>query len=119
MQATYIPKLGSWTLDLKRGFVPAENTSKYGTKRYSAFALLETGLNAQTPVVYDTIDDDGHEKRILNQQETVAAQAKLEELEDPIRYLALAGRGTRRNDWLRSITLALMCLPVLTMMART
>ena len=80
MQATYIPKLGSWTLDVKRGFVPAENTSKYGTKRYSALALLETGLNAQTPVVYDTIDEDGHEKRILNQQETVAAQAKLEEL---------------------------------------
>ena len=80
MQATYIPKLGSWTLDVKRGFVPAENTSKYGTKRYSALALLETGLNAQTPVVYDTIDDNGQEKRILNQQETVAAQAKLEEL---------------------------------------
>ena len=80
MQATYIPKLGSWTLDVKRGFVPAENTSKYGTKRYSALALLETGLNAQTPIVYDTIDEDGHEKRILNQQETVAAQAKLEEL---------------------------------------
>ncbi len=80
MQTTYIPKLGSWTLDVKRGFVPAENTSKYGTKRYSALALLETGLNAQTPVVYDTIDEDGHEKRVLNQQETVAAQAKLEEL---------------------------------------
>ena len=44
------------------------------TKRYSALALLETGLNAQTPVVYDTIDDDGREKRVLNQQETVAAQ---------------------------------------------
>jgi len=80
MQATYIPKLGSWTLDVKKGFVPAENSSKYGTKRYSALALLETGLNAQTPVVYDTVDKDGHEKRILNQQETVAAQAKLEEL---------------------------------------
>jgi N12 class adenine-specific DNA methylase len=80
MQATYIPKLGSWTLDVKRGFVPAENTSKYGTKRYSALALLETGLNAQTPVVYDTIDEGGREKRVLNQQETVAAQAKLEEL---------------------------------------
>lgn len=80
MQATYIPKLGSWTLDVKRGFVPAENTSKYGTKRYSALALLETGLNAQTPVVYDTIEENGHEKRVLNQQETIAAQAKLEEL---------------------------------------
>jgi N12 class adenine-specific DNA methylase len=80
MQSTYIPKLGSWTLEVRRGFVPAENTSKHGTKRYSALALLEAGLNAKTPVVHDTVDEDGREKRVLNQQETIAAQAKLEEL---------------------------------------
>jgi hypothetical protein len=80
MQSTYIPKLGSWTLEVRRGFVPAENTSKHGTKRYSALSLLEAGLNAKTPVVHDTVDEDGREKRVLNQQETIAAQAKLEEL---------------------------------------
>src|SRR5512138_563388 len=81
MQVTYIPKLGTWTVTHKRGYMPAENSSKYGTKRYTGLELIEAGLNAQTPVVYDTVEDEqGNEKRILNQQETIAAQAKLEEL---------------------------------------
>ena len=81
MQVTYIPKLGSWTVTHKRGFIPAENSSKYGTRCYTGLELIEAGLNAQTPVVYDTVEDEqGNEKRVLNQQETVAAQAKLEEM---------------------------------------
>ena len=91
MQVTYIPKLGTWTVTHKRGYMPAENSSKYGTKRYTGLELIETGLNAQTPVVYDTVEDaQGHEKRLLNQQETIAAQAKLEELK------------TRFDTWLWS-----------------
>jgi len=91
MQVTYIPKLGTWTVTHKRGYMPAENSSKYGTKRYTGLELIEAGLNAQTPVVYDTVEDEqGNEKRILNQQETIAAQAKLEELK------------TRFDTWLWS-----------------
>ncbi|HEU0293108.1 MAG TPA: N-6 DNA methylase, partial [Anaerolineales bacterium] len=91
MQVTYIPKLGTWTVTHKRGYMPAENSSKYGTKRYTGLELVEAGLNAQTPVVYDTVEDEqGNEKRILNQQETIAAQAKLEELK------------TRFDTWLWS-----------------
>ena len=71
--------------------MPAENSSKYGTKRYAGLELIEAGLNAQTPVVYDTVEDEqGNEKRILNQQETIAAQAKLEELKTRF-DLALVG----------------------------
>jgi N12 class adenine-specific DNA methylase len=81
MQVTYIPKLGSWTVTHKKGFIPAENSSKYGTRCYTGLELIEAGLNAQTPVVYDTVEDEqGNEKRVLNQSETVAAQAKLEEM---------------------------------------
>lgn len=91
MQVTYIPKLGTWTVTHKRGYMPAENSSKYGTKRYTGLELIEAGLNAQTPVVYDTVEDaQGKEKRVLNQQETIAAQAKLEELK------------TRFDTWLWS-----------------
>ena len=81
MQVTYIPKLGSWTVTHKKGFIPAENSSKYGTRCYTGLELIEAGLNAQTPVVYDTVEDEqGNEKRVLNQPETLAAQAKLEEM---------------------------------------
>lgn len=91
MQVTYIPKLGSWTVTHKKGYMPAENSSRYGTKRYTGLELIEAGLNAQTPVVYDTVEDgQGNEKRVLNQQETIAAQAKLEELK------------TRFDTWLWS-----------------
>ena len=81
MQVTYIPKLGSWIVTHKRGYMPAENTSKYGTKRYTGLELIEACLNNQTPVVYDTVEDEqGNEKRVINRQETIAAQAKLEEM---------------------------------------
>ena len=81
MMVTYMPKLGTWTVSVKRGFVPSENTTKWGTARYGGLSLLEDGLNAKTPVVFDYIDDaDGKEKRVLNKRETIAAQAKLEEL---------------------------------------
>jgi N12 class adenine-specific DNA methylase/superfamily II DNA/RNA helicase len=91
MQVTYIPKLGTWTVTHKKGYMPAENSSKYGTKRYTGLELIEAGLNAHTPVVYDTVEDEqGNEKRVLNQQETIAAQAKLEELK------------TRFDTWLWS-----------------
>lgn len=80
MMVTYMPKLGTWTVSVKRGFIPSENTTKWGTARYGGLALLEDGLNAKTPVVYDTIEEGGKERRVLNKRETIAAQAKLEEL---------------------------------------
>lgn len=76
-QVTYIPKLGAWKLSVRNKWaIPAENTTRWGTERKGALELLEMGLDAQTPVVYDEIDD----KRVINKEATIAAQAKLEEL---------------------------------------
>jgi len=76
-QVTYIPQLGTWKLSLRNKWaIPAENTTRWGTERKGALELLEMGLNAQTPVVYDEMDD----KRVINKEATIAAQAKLEEL---------------------------------------
>lgn len=76
-QVTYIPKLGTWKLSVRNKWaIPAENTTRWGTERKGALELLEMGLDAQTPVVYDEIDD----KRVINKEATIAAQAKLEEL---------------------------------------
>lgn len=77
-QVTYIPKLGTWKLSVRNKWaIPAENTTRWGTNRKGALELLEMGLDAQTPVVYDELEDG---KRVLNKEATIAAQAKLEEL---------------------------------------
>lgn len=51
-----------------------EATQTHGTMRMSAPTLIEMGLNSQVPKVYDTIDD----KRVVNEQETLAAREKLD-----------------------------------------
>ncbi len=77
-QVTYIPKLGTWKLSVRNKWaIPAENTTRWGTNRKGALDLMEMGLNAQTPVVYDELEDG---KRAVNKEATIAAQAKLEEL---------------------------------------
>ena len=120
MQATYIPKLGSWTVTHKRGFIPAENSSKYGTRCYTGLELIEAGLNAQTPVVYDTVEDEqGNEKRVLNQQETVAAQAKLEEMKARFDTWLWQDHERAPRNWQRSTTNASTCSSVRTPTART
>jgi N12 class adenine-specific DNA methylase len=74
----YIPDLGSWKI--KANTWPVTDFmlySEWGTERRSALDLILSSLNAQTPIVYDTVDD----KRILNRDATIAAQAKLEKIE--------------------------------------
>ncbi len=76
-QVTHLPQLGAWKLSVRnKWYVPAENTTRWGTERKGALELIEIGLNAGTPVVHDEIED----KRVLNREATLAAQAKLEEL---------------------------------------
>jgi len=84
------------------------NTTTYGTRRVSAADLIEQALNMRVPTVYDYLDDD---RRVVNQEETIAAreaQQKLKDLfaqwlwEDPERTERLA---RRYNDLLNTIRL--------------
>ncbi|WP_243111288.1 SNF2-related protein [Acutalibacter sp. 1XD8-33] len=50
--------------------------STYGTRRVSAYKLLEDALNLQSTRVYDTITANGGDKRVLNAKETTLAQQK-------------------------------------------
>lgn len=55
----------------------------YGTSRANAYKILEETLNLRDIRIYDTIEDDnGKEKRILNQKETAIAQQKQEALKE-------------------------------------
>ena len=48
----------------------------YGTSRRNAYQILEDSLNLKDSRVYDTIEEDGKEKRVLNKKETTLAAQK-------------------------------------------
>lgn len=74
----YASVTGQWFIENKRldnGNVKA--TSTYGTKRVSAYKIIEDTLNLKDVRVFDTIvDTEGKKQSILNHKETTAAQAK-------------------------------------------
>ncbi len=76
---TYIPHLAHWDIDTSYLWRVAHSdlTSRWGTRRMNAIELIDAGLNARTVTVYDEGPD---KSRIINQVETVAAQAKLAEI---------------------------------------
>lgn len=70
---------GQWNISGKN----ADNgnalvTATYGTERASAYRLLEDALNLRDTKIYDTVREDGKEKRVLNKKETMLAQQKQE-----------------------------------------
>ena len=75
---TYVPDLGMWRIKAYTWAVTDYLLySEWGTERRSALDLILNSLNAQTPIVYDKID----EKRVMNKDATIAAQAKMEKIE--------------------------------------
>lgn len=57
-------------------------TETYGTRRANAYKILEDTLNLRDSRVYDTIEENGKEKRVLNQNETTLAQQKQQAIKD-------------------------------------
>ena len=54
----------------------------YGTSRVNAYKILEDSLNLKDTRVYDTIEEDGKEKRVLNKKETTIASQKQESIRE-------------------------------------
>lgn len=54
----------------------------YGTSRRNAYQILEDSLNLKDSRVYDTIEEDGKEKRVLNKKETTIASQKQEAIRE-------------------------------------
>lgn len=55
----------------------AAGTSEWGTDRRHAGQLLHDALNGATPQIYDTVIEDGTERRVFNAEATEAAKEKL------------------------------------------
>ena len=70
----------------------------YGTPRANAYHILEDTLNLRDVRVYDVIEDEnGKEKRVLNQKETTLAQQKQQAIKDAFREWVWED-PTRRHD---------------------
>lgn len=57
-------------------------TEKYGTNRANAFRLFEDCLNQRATTIHDTVLEDGREKQVLNQAETIAAREKQNKIKE-------------------------------------
>ena len=80
----YSPYTSEWRISNKSatGFGDIMTTETYGTRRANAYKILEDTLNLRDSRVYDTIVEDGKEKRVLNQNETTLAQQKQQAIKD-------------------------------------
>ena len=54
----------------------------YGTGRRNAYQILEDSLNLKDSRVYDTVEEDGKKKRVLNKKETTIAAQKQETIRE-------------------------------------
>ena len=54
----------------------------YGTQRANAYKILEDSLNLRDSRIYDTVMEDGKEKRVLNKKETTLASQKQESIRE-------------------------------------
>jgi N12 class adenine-specific DNA methylase len=57
----------------------------FGTERASAYRILEDTLNLRDVRVYDTVFEDGKEKRVLNREATTLAQQKQQAIKEAFR----------------------------------
>ena len=83
IRATYSEISGAWNISgksLDRSNPRVTNT--YGTMRVNGYRLLEDALNLRDTKIYDTIYEDGKERRVLNKKETMLAQQAQEAIRD-------------------------------------
>ena len=83
IKATYSEISGAWNISgksLDRSNPRVTNT--YGTMRVSGYRLLEDALNLRDTKIYDTVYEDGKERRVLNKKETMLAQQAQETIRD-------------------------------------
>jgi N12 class adenine-specific DNA methylase len=75
-------EIASWSVDTTPFATTAAGTSEWGTARRNAGLLLHDALNSATPQIFDTVIEDGVEKRVLNSEATEAAKEKLARIKE-------------------------------------
>ncbi|MBR3819330.1 MAG: DEAD/DEAH box helicase family protein [Clostridia bacterium] len=87
MKVKYSEYTAEWRIENK-SFISGSDVNAhvtYGTTRKSAYEILEDSLNLRDVRVYDTIIENGKDKRVLNSKETTLAQQKQQVIKDEFR----------------------------------
>jgi N12 class adenine-specific DNA methylase len=83
VRVSHSAAIAAWTVEIE---APEKwsvaNTATYGSERFRASDLIEQALNGRTPTAYDEHEDGS---RTVNQQETIAAREKQQQLKDRFR----------------------------------
>jgi N12 class adenine-specific DNA methylase len=75
--------IATWTVEIDAGEkFNVANTTTFGSARFRASELVEQALNGRVPTAYDKREDGS---LVINQQETVAAREKQQQLKDRFR----------------------------------
>jgi N12 class adenine-specific DNA methylase len=83
MAVQYSDVTGEWNVKGKNAdYGNSLATMTYGTGRVNAYKILEDSLNLKDTRVYDTIIEEGKEKRVLNKKETTIASQKQEAIRE-------------------------------------
>lgn len=112
-QVRYLAALAVWKIEDANFWARTaiEATETWGTNRMNALDLIDDALNLRTPTVYDEITVGNDTTRVVNEAETIAAQAKLAEIkekfsawlwEDETRATQLAAVYNERFNCLRA-----------------
>jgi N12 class adenine-specific DNA methylase len=75
-------EIAAWSVDAAPFTGTAAGTSEWGTARRNAGWLLHDALNSAVPQIFDTVVEDGVEKRVLNSEAIQAAKEKLAKIKD-------------------------------------
>ena len=85
IQVSHLKRDAVWSLET--GFAAEQSVAakaEYGTPRAGGTWLLELALNMRTPVIYDP-DPSDPDKRVVNQEETLAAKEKQKRVKEKFR----------------------------------
>ena len=83
IKVSYSPVTGAWNVTGKSMATLTDTRVRrtYGTKRLNAYEIFEQSLNQRSVQVFDTVEVDGKERRVLNGKETAMAQQRQELIE--------------------------------------
>jgi N12 class adenine-specific DNA methylase len=83
VRVAHAESIATWTLETGyEARSSVSNTAAHGTARFRASDLIEQALNGRAPTAYDLREDGS---RVVNQQETIAAREKQQQLRDRFR----------------------------------
>jgi len=93
----FSPVTGQWNVKGKNAdYGNALVNMTYGTNRRNAYTILEDSLNLKDSRVYDTVIEDGKEKRVLNKNETMLASQKQEQIREAFKNWVFQDPGRRQ-----------------------